>query len=267
MVAIAGRRKQSNNTLYLILFGLIGAIFAIRYLVSGGNEQTIDEDILDISGTDISGSYDSMLSGEYGSGDDIYGDDDNRLIDDLNSGDIDTGITPTTGSTTGTQTGTTVVVVEEPTTTPTPTPTPEPTRVSSSPSLVNTGGIVFNSTRGGYAINFPSKGIAYQGINVNENLGLNSTSCYVNIQVKKYSERDANVSAWVEIYECSTKLSVDAIQSQRPNDIVTTSADGSKVFIIQAKDPSRSSFAQGVSITQVSAPSTSSTGSDVIVVQ
>jgi len=49
MVAIAGRRKQSNNTLYLILFGLIGAIFAIRYLVSGNDKQTTDEDILDMT--------------------------------------------------------------------------------------------------------------------------------------------------------------------------------------------------------------------------
>lgn len=130
----------------------------------------------------------------------------------------------------------------------------------------SSSGLVFNSTRGGYSITFPSKNILYQGTNVSTNLWLDNTSCYVNIGVKAYTDRD-NADIWpgVNIYECTSKLSTDTIKSQLPDYQVETSPDGSKVFLIKSNDPTWDSFANSIDVGGLE-QSTIETG-DAIIVQ
>lgn len=140
----------------------------------------------------------------------------------------------------------------------------KPSQVWTAPA-VSSSGIVFNSTRGGYSVTFPSKNVLYQWSNVSTSLGLSDTNCYVDIWVKAYTDRD-NSSIWngVNIYECATKLSPSAIQDQLPDGhIVKTNTDWSKVFIIKSNDDSWNNFAQGIEIWALE--TTSSTGGTITV--
>lgn len=121
------------------------------------------------------------------------------------------------------------------------------TNNTSAAPRATTSGYDFTSTRGNYTINFPSASISYNGVNVTEDLGVKWLSCYVNIGVKSYADREnSDIGSAVEIYECTSKLSSSSIQV--PDTIMKTSADGTKLFFIKTLNPNRSDFAKGIEI-------------------
>lgn len=67
--------------------------------------------------------------------------------------------------------------------------------------------------------------------------------------MKSYADRDNTaVAPGVEIYECVTKLTVDAIKAKLPQYTVVESKDETKMFIIKTNDPSRAAFSKGIII-------------------
>lgn len=131
----------------------------------------------------------------------------------------------------------------------TSTPTPGvPSNVGKVPGPTATG-YMFISTRGNYSIFFPSQKISFEGVNLTESFGLEKTTCYVDIQVKAYADRDnANVAPGVEIYECVTKLTAEAIKAKLPQYTVVESKDETKMFIVKTNDASWASFSNGIII-------------------
>lgn len=126
--------------------------------------------------------------------------------------------------------------------------TPTPTKVGGVPGPTSTG-YLFISNRGNYSIFFPSQKIAFEGVNLTETFGLEKTTCYVDIQVKSYADREnTSVMPGVEIYECVTKLTVDEIKAKLPQYMVVESADATKTFIVKTNAESWAAFSAGIVI-------------------
>ncbi|MBP6911185.1 hypothetical protein KBC03_06430 [Patescibacteria group bacterium] len=126
--------------------------------------------------------------------------------------------------------------------------TPTPTKVGGVPGPTSTG-YLFISNRGNYSIFFPSQKIAFEGVNLTETFGLEKTTCYVDIQVKSYADREnTSVMPGVEIYECVTKLTADEIKAKLPNYMVVESADTTKMFIVKTNAESWAAFSAGIVI-------------------
>lgn len=133
-----------------------------------------------------------------------------------------------------------------PTSSTTPTTTTTTTNTSAAPKLTASG-YDFTSTRWSYTIHFPSASISYNGINITEDLGVKGLSCYVNIGIKWYADKD-NDLIWpaIEIYECTSKLSANSINV--PWTIMKTSVDGTKLFFIKTLNSNWEDFVNGISI-------------------
>ncbi len=143
---------------------------------------------------------------------------------------------PTTGTTATPNTGST------------PTQPTLPTTVGKVPGPTATG-YMFVSNRGNYSIFFPSQKISFEGVNLDEDFGLEKTNCYVDIQVKSYNDRDnTSVAPGVEIYECVTKLTVEEIKAKLPSYAVVESADATKTFIVKTNHESWAAFSAGILI-------------------
>lgn len=128
------------------------------------------------------------------------------------------------------------------------TTTPAPTNVGQVPGPTSTG-YLFISNRGNYSVFFPSQKIAFEGINLDVDFGLDQTDCYANIQVKAYTDLDNdNVAPGVEIFECVTKKTVEEIKAELSQHIVMASKDETKVFIIKTNADSWKAFAEGIVI-------------------
>lgn len=123
-----------------------------------------------------------------------------------------------------------------------------PTTVGQVPGPTSTG-YLFVSNRGNYSIFFPSQKISFEGVNLQETFGLEKTTCYVDIQVKAYADRDnTSVAPGVEIYECVTKLTADEIKTKLPQYMVTESKDETKMFIVKTNSETWAGFTQGLVI-------------------
>lgn len=123
-----------------------------------------------------------------------------------------------------------------------------PNTGSTAPTITATG-LVFTSTRWWYSIIYPSAKIMYDGINVQENLGIDKLNCYIRIDVKDYKDRD-NDTVWpgVSIYECTSKESSETLASKASWYIFKTSADGTKLFFIKVQNSVWSDFAKKIQI-------------------
>jgi hypothetical protein len=67
-------------------------------------------------------------------------------------------------------------------------------------------GLTYTSSRGGYAIKFPSANISYAVSSVKENFGQASLSCEYVINVIKYADKELlEISPAIRIYECEAK--------------------------------------------------------------
>jgi hypothetical protein len=67
-------------------------------------------------------------------------------------------------------------------------------------------GLTYTSSRGGYAIKFPSANISYAVSSVKENFGQANLSCTYVINVIKYADKEQlEISPALRIYECETK--------------------------------------------------------------
>jgi hypothetical protein len=110
-------------------------------------------------------------------------------------------------------------------------------------------GYTYTSTRGGYSITFSSAKIAYYGINVQENLGIDKLSCYIRLDIKDYKDRDNDaIGPSVSIYECTSKESSASLATKAKGYIFKTNKDGSKLFFIQTVNPSWAEFASKITI-------------------
>ncbi|MDR0650015.1 MAG: hypothetical protein LBG59_01010 [Candidatus Peribacteria bacterium] len=66
--------------------------------------------------------------------------------------------------------------------------------------------MTYTSSRGGYAVKFPSANISYAVSSVKENFGQANLSCSYVINVIKYSEKELlEISPAIRIYECEAK--------------------------------------------------------------
>ncbi len=135
-----------------------------------------------------------------------------------------------------------------PTTTATGNAAIAPNNTSTPPNLKGSG-YTYTSTRGAYSINFPSARITFNGINIQEDLGIKGLSCYVRLDVKDYNDKDNdNVWAAVAIYECISKEASSALASKASGYIFKTSKDGTKLFFIKTLNSVRTEFAQRITI-------------------
>lgn len=141
--------------------------------------------------------------------------------------------TPTTPTTPTTETPDTNTTTQENTTA-----APKPT-----------DGVDFTSTRGNYTIHFPATNIAWEWVNVTENLWVDGLSCYVRIGIKLYGDREnADIGPAVQIYECTSKLSSESIKAATNGYIFNTSTDGTKLFLTKVLNPNWTEFANGITV-------------------
>ena len=105
-------------------------------------------------------------------------------------------------------------------------------------------GLVYNSTRWWYSLQFPSSNISYAVSAVKETFWRSDVSCSYVINVIKYSEREnLEVSPSIRIYECLWTVS----QSWAPEILVYPRAD--KIFVAQLNDSSWWDFANNLKFT------------------
>ena len=107
-------------------------------------------------------------------------------------------------------------------------------------------GLVYNSTRWWYSLQFPSSNISYAVSAVKETFWRSDVSCSYVINVIKYSEREnLEVSPSIRIYECLWTVS----QSWAPEILVYPRAD--KIFVAQLNDSSWWDFANNLKFTTI----------------
>jgi hypothetical protein len=103
----------------------------------------------------------------------------------------------------------------------------------------------YTSSRGGYALKFPSANISYAVSSVKENFGQANLFCSYVINVTKYADKDTlEISPAIRIYECEAN---GAITSPGEHYLLTEGA--SKTFVIQINDPAWIEFSNALAFT------------------
>lgn len=105
-------------------------------------------------------------------------------------------------------------------------------------------GLVYNSSRWWYSLQFPSSNISYAVSSVKENFWRSDVSCSYVINAIKYSEKEnLEVSPSIRIYECLWTVS----KSWAPEILVYPRGD--KIFVAQLNDSSWWDFANNLKFT------------------
>lgn len=105
-------------------------------------------------------------------------------------------------------------------------------------------GLVYNSSRWWYSLQFPSSNISYAVSSVKENFGRSDVSCSYVINAIKYSEKEnLEVSPSIRIYECLWTVS----KSWAPEILVYPRWD--KIFVVKLTDSSWWNFANNLKFT------------------
>ena len=105
-------------------------------------------------------------------------------------------------------------------------------------------GLVYNSNRWWYSLQFPSSNISYVVSSVKENFGRSDISCSYVINAIKYSEKEnLEVSPSIRIYECLWTVS----KSWAPEILVYPRGD--KIFVVKLNDSSWWNFANNLKFT------------------
>ena len=105
-------------------------------------------------------------------------------------------------------------------------------------------GLVYNSSRWWYSLQFPSSNISYAVSSVKENFGRSDVSCSYVINAIKYSEKEnLEVSPSIRIYECLWTVS----KSWAPEILVYPRWD--KIFVVKLNDSSWWNFANNLKFT------------------
>ena len=110
--------------------------------------------------------------------------------------------------------------------------------------LKEEGWLVYNSSRWGYSLQFPSSNISYVVSPASENFGRSDIKCSYVISAIKYSEKEnLEVSPSIRIYECLWTAS----ESWAPEILVYPRVD--KLFVVQLNDSSWWDFANNLKFT------------------
>ncbi len=105
-------------------------------------------------------------------------------------------------------------------------------------------GLVYNSSRWWYSLQFPSSNISYAVSSVKENFWRSDVNCSYVINVIKYSEKEnLEVSPSLRIYECLWTVA----ESWAPEILVYPRID--KIFVVQLADSSWWDFANNLKFT------------------
>ena len=105
-------------------------------------------------------------------------------------------------------------------------------------------GLVYNSNRWWYSLQFPSSNISYAVSSVKENFWRSDVSCSYVINAIKYSEKEnLEVSPSIRIYECLWTVS----KSWAPEILVYPRGD--KIFVVKLNDSSWWNFANNLKFT------------------
>jgi predicted mannosyl-3-phosphoglycerate phosphatase (HAD superfamily) len=92
--------------------------------------------------------------------------------------------------------------------------------------------LTFTSSRG-YSIVFPSSNIAYEAVNVREDLGLPGVNCSSQMDVVKFSDKELlHEDPKISIYTCSIKGTLNNLG----NTLIQKTAESGTEFIIQIVD-------------------------------
>ena len=105
--------------------------------------------------------------------------------------------------------------------------------------------MTFTSSKLGYSIVFPSMNIAYESVNIDEDLDLPGVRCSTKMNVTKFSDK-ATMSddPRVRIYSCTIKGTLNNLW----NSIIQKTSANWIQFLIQILDPARSEFAANIAI-------------------
>ncbi len=105
--------------------------------------------------------------------------------------------------------------------------------------------MTFTSSSRGYSVIFPSSNIAYESLNVDEDLDLPGVRCSTQMNVTKFADKATlNDDPKVRIFSCSIKGTLNNLGNSI---IQKTSANGIN-FLIQIMDPARAEFAANIQI-------------------
>lgn len=95
-------------------------------------------------------------------------------------------------------------------------------------------GLIYNSTRWWYSLQFPSSNISYSASAVKENFWYSDLSCSYVINVIKYSEKEnLEISPSIRIYECNAKSDISSWSQE-----YAIKKLWEKLFVVQINDPS-----------------------------
>jgi hypothetical protein len=104
-------------------------------------------------------------------------------------------------------------------------------------------GLKYTSTRGGYAIQFPSANISYAASAVQENFGSANLLCSYVISVIQYADKEnLEIAPTIRIYECQAKGDLPVLGEQ-----YLIEKNGEKTFVVQINDPAWIDFANAIS--------------------
>jgi len=105
--------------------------------------------------------------------------------------------------------------------------------------------MTFTSSKMGYSIIFPSMNIAYESVNIDEDLDLPGVRCSTKMNVTKFSDK-ATMSddSRVRIFSCTIKGTLNNLW----NSIIQKTSANWIQFLIQILDPARSEFAANIAI-------------------
>lgn len=105
--------------------------------------------------------------------------------------------------------------------------------------------MTFTSSKRGYSILFPSMNIAYEALNVDENLDLPGVRCSTQMNVTKFSDKATmSDSPKVRIFSCSIKGTLNNLW----NSIIQKTSANWIQFLIQIMDPAWAEFANNITI-------------------
>jgi len=105
--------------------------------------------------------------------------------------------------------------------------------------------MTFTSSSRGYSIIFPSMNIAYEALNVDEDLDLPGVRCSTQMNVTKFADKATMTdSPKIKIFSCSIKGTLNNVG----NSIIQKTSINGINFLIQIMDPARSEFAANIQI-------------------
>lgn len=105
--------------------------------------------------------------------------------------------------------------------------------------------MTFTSSSRGYSIIFPSMNIAYESMNVDENLDLPGVRCSTKMNITKFADKATmNDDPKVRIFSCSIKGTLNNLG----NSIIQKTSVNGIQFLIQILDPAWSDFATNIAI-------------------